>query len=89
MSFISGIIVWLIQLLIYALIGRAIISWIFMAGVRNDFVFRLDLALRSITEPIIAPLRRFIPRLGMFDITPLVAIILLIVLQQIVRSLSS
>ncbi len=87
MNFISGIVLWLIQLLIYAFIGRAIISWIFMAGVRNEFVVRLDLALRSITEPIIAPLRRFIPPLGMFDITPLVAIILLFALQRIVRSL--
>ena len=87
MSFISGILVWLIQLLIYAFIGRAIISWISMAGVRNDFVSRLDLALRSITEPVIAPLRRFIPPLGMFDITPLVAIILLFALQRIIRSL--
>ncbi len=87
MSFIAGILVWLIQLLIYAFIGRAIISWIFMAGVRNDFVVRLDLALRSITEPVIAPLRRVIPPLGMFDITPLVAIILLFVLQRIIRSL--
>ncbi len=87
MSFIAGILVWLIQLLIYAFIGRAIISWIFMAGVRNEFVVRLDLALRSITEPVIAPLRRVIPPLGMFDITPLVAIILLFVLQRIIKSL--
>ena len=87
MSFITGILVWLIQLLIYAFIGRAIISWIFMAGVRNDFVFRLDLALRSVTEPVIAPLRRFIPPLGMFDITPLVAIILLYFLQRIISRL--
>ena len=87
MSFISGIVLWLIQLLIYAFIGRAIISWIYLAGVRNDFVSRLDLALRSITEPVIAPLRRFIPPVGMFDITPLVAIILLFVLQRIIRGL--
>ena len=87
MSFIAGILVWLIQLLIYAFIGRAIISWIFLAGVRNDFVVRLDFALRSITEPVVAPLRRFIPRLGVFDITPLVAIILLFALQRIISSL--
>ena len=87
MSFIAGILVWLINLLIYAFIGRAIISWISLAGVRNDFVLRLDLALRSITEPVIAPLRRFIPPLGMFDITPIVAIILLFVLRAIIEGL--
>lgn len=33
--------------------------------------------LYEITEPILDPLRRVIPRLGMIDITPLVAIILI------------
>jgi len=33
--------------------------------------------LHRITEPILAPLRRIIPRVGRFDFTPLVAIILL------------
>ncbi len=33
--------------------------------------------LGQITEPFLAPLRRVVPRVGMLDITPLVAIILL------------
>ena len=37
-----------------------------------------------ITEPILAPLRRIIPPLGMFDITPMVAIILISVVQGLV-----
>jgi YggT family protein len=40
--------------------------------------------LDQITEPILAPLRRVVPRLGMIDITPLVAIIILQVLAQVV-----
>ena len=87
MSFVAGILLWLIQLLIYAFIARAIISWLFMAGVRNEFVMRLNQALGTLTEPLIAPLRRIIPPLGMFDITPLVAIIGLIALRAIIRSL--
>ncbi len=87
MSFIAGILVWLINLLIYAFIGRAIISWIFLAGVRNEFVLRLNQALGTLTEPVIAPLRRVIPPLGMFDITPIVAIIGLVVLRAIINSL--
>jgi YggT family protein len=38
--------------------------------------------LDQITEPILSPLRRIVPRIGMIDITPLVAIILLQVLAQ-------
>jgi YggT family protein len=40
--------------------------------------------LDYITEPILAPLRRVIPRIGMIDITPMVAIIILIVIARII-----
>jgi YggT family protein len=33
--------------------------------------------LDDITEPILSPLRQVVPRLGMFDITPIIAIIIL------------
>ena len=33
--------------------------------------------LHDITEPILAPLRQFLPRLGMLDLSPLLAIVLL------------
>ncbi len=87
MSFIADAVSWVITLLIYAFIGRAIISWLFLAGVRNDLVIQLNYALGQLTEPIIAPLRRVIPRLGVFDITPLVAIIGLVFLRAIIRGL--
>jgi YggT family protein len=56
---------------------RAILSW-FALDPRNPLIQVLD----QITEPILAPLRRIVPRIGMIDITPLVAIILLQVLAQ-------
>ena len=87
MSFIAGILSWVIQLLIFAFIGRAIISWLLMAGVRNPLLMQLNYTLGTFTEPIIAPLRRFVPRLGMLDITPMVAIIGLLFLQSIIRRL--
>ena len=87
MSAIAGILSLLIQLLIFAFIGRAVISWLFLAGVRNDLLIQLNYALGRLTEPIIAPLRRVIPPLGMFDITPIVAIIGLVFLRAIIRGL--
>jgi YggT family protein len=38
--------------------------------------------LYEVTEPILAPLRNVIPRIGMIDITPLVAIILIQIIGQ-------
>jgi YggT family protein len=40
--------------------------------------------LIEITEPILAPLRNIIPRLGMFDLSPIVAMVLLQVMGNIV-----
>ena len=65
------------QVLTAAIFVRAIVSW-FDLDPRNPLIEMLD----QITEPILAPLRRIVPRLGMIDITPLVAIILLQVLAQ-------
>ncbi|MBI5652402.1 MAG: YggT family protein [Chloroflexi bacterium] len=69
-------------LLIFAIIARAIVSWLPL-----DRYHPAIQILDSITEPILAPLRRVIPSVGMMDITPIVALIGLQILQAIIRSL--
>ena len=61
----------LAQVLSLAIFVRAILSW--FPTVSNDNVFVA--LVYNMTEPILAPLRSVIPRVGMLDITPLVAII--------------
>jgi len=58
-----------------AIFGRVIMSWISPSG-ENSITQFLD----QITEPILAPIRKVVPPLGMFDLTPMIA---LIVLQMI------
>ncbi len=69
-------IVWLVgfvqyfcRILSYAIFARIILSW-FGISRYNIFIVMLD----DVTEPILAPLRRIVPMLGVFDITPLIAI---------------
>jgi len=76
-SLLYVVVMWLLRVLSFAIIGRALISW-FAPGSNNPLV-RL---LIEMTEPILAPLRRIIPLIGMIDITPIVALFLLNVLQQ-------
>ena len=61
----------LCEVLTIAIILRAVMSWF------SPRPNALTVILGKITEPILAPLRRIIPMAGMFDLTPLVAIILL------------
>jgi YggT family protein len=76
-SLLYVVVFWLLRVLTFAIIARALISW-FAPSSDNPLV-RL---LIEITEPILAPLRRIIPLIGMIDITPIVAIFLLQLLQQ-------
>ena len=62
----------LLQLLWFAIFARAIVSW-FPVDQNGPVVRALD----AITEPVLEPLRRVVPRVGMIDITPMVAIILI------------
>ena len=41
--------------------------------------------LTQITEPLLAPLRRHIRPIGMWDITPMVAIVILLVAELIIK----
>jgi YggT family protein len=63
----------LAQALVAAIILRAIFSWFMPAGSDNA-IMRF---LRDVTEPMLAPLRRVLPSMGMLDLSPFVAIILI------------
>ncbi|MCL0052975.1 YggT family protein, partial [Dehalococcoidales bacterium] len=71
MAFLIDFISFLCQVLTLLIIAQVILSW-FSPSPTN----RLAIILYQLTEPFLAPLRRIIPRVGMFDFTPLVAIII-------------
>ncbi|HUU63243.1 MAG TPA: YggT family protein [Dehalococcoidia bacterium] len=72
------IVIILCQVLAIIIFVRAILSW-FATSPNSQVVLFLD----RITEPILAPLRRIVPRLGMADITPMIAIIILLLIASL------
>ena len=70
----------LCNILAFAILARALLSW-FPMGPNNPLVA----IIHQMTEPVLAPLRRVVPRIGRIDITPIIAILLL---QFIARALS-
>ncbi len=74
----TTIISYIIQALAFAIFFRAILSWFMMnprtAGGPLLSIYRV---LHQITEPLLAPLRRIIPQVGMVDITPMIAFLIL------------
>ncbi len=65
-------------LLSLAVLARVLLSWVRVSPYHPAVEF-----LYRITEPILAPLRRIIPPLGMVDLSPVIALILLQIIGQV------
>jgi YggT family protein len=81
MGFISSFIDILFNVLVFAIFGRVLISWIDPMG-----NMRVTQILREITEPILGPLRSVLPQVGMFDLSPIVAVLLIQLVHGLLRS---
>lgn len=65
-----------------AFIARAFLSWM-----RISYYHPVARFLIQITEPVLAPLRRYIPPVGGLDFTPMVALLILWFVEQLLRTL--
>ncbi|MCH8919270.1 MAG: YggT family protein [Chloroflexi bacterium] len=72
----------LIGALLIAIFLRVIFSWI---GLDPDNP--IYGVVHEITEPILAPIRRFMPRMGMMDLSPLIAGFLLFIILRAAMSI--
>ena len=72
-----------LTILTWSVVARALIGWLPID--QSSTVYQV---LFRITEPVIDPIRRVLPNTGMLDLSPLAAILVLIVLQQMVVQLA-
>ena len=73
-----------LYIILFAIIARSLISW-FPIDPRNQFVR----VLHQFTEPLLEPVRRIMPRTGMFDFSAMAVIILLYVMIYAVNQAAS
>jgi YggT family protein len=76
----------LITIYIWLLIAQAVLSWLLAFGVVNrynrgvavigDFLYRA-------TEPVLRPIRAFLPNFGGIDISPVILILILMFLRRL------
>lgn len=74
----------------WILIASAIFSWLFAFNVINSsnrFVASIGEFLYQVTEPVLRPIRRFIPNLGGIDISPIIALVVIFFLQNLLMRL--
>jgi YggT family protein len=76
-----------LQIYIWLLIAAAVLSWLVAFNVvntRNQVVAMVGDFLYRITEPLLAPIRRVMPNLGGIDISPVILILLIILIDNII-----
>ena len=82
MSFLRYFIPLLFNLYSFMILARVLMSWINVSPYNPIVTFIYEL-----TEPVLRPLRNIIPPIGMLDISPIAALILLQILESIIVSM--
>ncbi len=68
----------------WIIIIQAILSWLIAFNVintSNDIIRSIWIALDRLTEPLYRPIRRVMPDLGALDLSPMVVLLIIIILQ--------
>ncbi|MGO9356278.1 MAG: YggT family protein [Xanthobacteraceae bacterium] len=87
MRAILDIILLVLELYVWLLIASAILSWLIAFNVvntRNQFVATITDFLYRITEPVLRPIRSALPDLGGLDISPIVLILIILLIEKVI-----
>ncbi len=90
----NGILITLLQIVqllltvfTFVIVAQAILSWLIVFNVintYNEFVRSMWNGLKMVTEPVYRPIRRILPDFGALDISPLIVLLVLYILNNIV-----
>lgn len=67
-----------IDIYFWIILAMVVLSWLVAFGIvnrSNPYVRQIGYALERLTEPLLRPIRRFMPDLGGIDISPIVLLI--------------
>jgi YggT family protein len=70
----------------YVIIATAVMSWLIafnVVNIRNDVVRSIWNTLVALTEPLLQPIRRFLPNFGGIDISPVILYLLVLLIERI------
>ena len=76
----------LLDIVWWIIVVQAILSWLIAFNIlntHNDFVRQIWVALDRMTQPIYRPIRRILPDFGGLDLSPLVVLVGLAILNRI------
>ena len=77
-----------LEIYIWIVIAAAIFSWLVafhVVNTRNQAIGMIGEFLYRITEPVLRPIRNFLPNLGGIDISPIILILLVYFVRDLVN----
>ncbi|WP_337997779.1 YggT family protein [Oleispirillum naphthae] len=80
-----------LNLYVWLIIIQAVMSWLIAFGVintRNRFVYLVGDFLYRITEPLLRPIRNFLPDLGGLDLSPVVLLLAIVFIQNVLARIA-
>ena len=87
MRAVLDIVLLVLQIYIWLLIAAAVLSWLVAFNVvntRNQVVAMLLDFLYRLTEPLLRPIRSIMPNLGGIDVSPVILILLILLLENVI-----
>jgi YggT family protein len=82
-------VIFILEIVKWIMIAMIIMSWLISFNVintRNQFVAGLWRVLNQLTDPILKPIRRFIPPVGGLDLSPLIVFVIIFFLQSFIAN---
>jgi YggT family protein len=87
MRSVLDIVLLILQIYIWLLIASAVLSWLVAFNVvntRNQVVAMVGDFLYRVTEPVLRPIRSMMPNLGGIDVSPVILILLILLLENVI-----
>jgi len=72
----------------YVVIGYVLVSWLVAFNILNTsnrFVYSILQFAYKLTEPLLSKIRKFLPNLGAFDISPIILLLLIWFLEMCMK----
>lgn len=87
MAILGQFLILILNIFFWIIVAQVILSWLIafdVINIRNAKAQNLIMLLNKITEPVYKPLRKVIPAIGGIDITPIIVIFAISLLQNFI-----
>ena len=89
MTSLFQILMLLLSIAKFFIFAHFIMSWLIsfqVLNIRQPFVYQVWSGLNRLLEPIYGPIRRVLPQMGGLDLSPLVALIAIYIIEIVLRN---